>query len=359
MYSDSIYENGRDGLSDGNSLMEMINAETLIYSTFKRKSFIINQLIAPGLTVLAGAPKLGKSWLVLYLCTRISKGEPVWSMETRKGSVLYIALEDSLARLQDRMLTISDDTCPDLYFSTSCPDIQGGLITAIKDFVSRRPDTRMVVIDTFQKIRAQGMEMSYSNDYAETAVLKRLADELEICILLVHHTRKQGDSDCLNEISGTNGIAGCADTLMVLKREKRTERKATLFCTGRDIEDRELTLTLNRESCIWEYVSGALPEESIIPDEIKRIAGYIKKAGSFSGSNAEFSTLLQRECGISLSSSHIKRCMNKHREWLSDNGINFISLRTRDKRLLQIAYSADMDRFICDSGDAKAACDAR
>lgn len=334
--------------------IELIDAEALSMCSLKRQPFIINELLSPGLAVLAGAPKLGKSWLVLSMCQHIAEGKPLWGIETAGGSVLYIALEDSKARLQDRLLTITDEPSPKLKLATACGGLGEGLEDAVTYFVDAHPDAKLVVIDTFQMIRMQGREMSYSNDYSETSALKKLADRLHICILLVHHTRKLGDSDTLNEISGTTGIAGCADTLMVLKKPRRTDNKAVLYCTGRDISDRELTLELDRETCTWKHVSGDLPKKRALPPEINIIQAFMKKITRFDGSNSEFAEQYRGYSKSDLSPAVLKRLMNRYRQELEDRGVTFISLKTHKGRILSVVYSEVYDLTLNPSGEQDA-----
>ena len=336
--------------------VELIDAETLSLSSFARPSFIIEQMLTPGLAVLAGAPKLGKSWLVLDICQQVASGEELWGLKTSGGSVMYVALEDSKARLQDRLLSITDHPSDRLFLTTACPSLSDGLEDAVCYFKERHPDAKLVVIDTFQMIRPTRSEVSYAGDYAETSQLKQLADRLGICILLVHHTRKMADSDTVSEISGTNGIAGSADTLMVLKKPKRTENKATLYFTGRDILDRELTLTLDRVTCRWKHVSGDLPRQRGLPKEIDQLYAFMRSVGVFEGNNSNFAERFSAFCKTQVSSAVLKRTMNRYRCELEDRGVTFISLKTHKGRLLHVIYSEKYDKTcqVTDDGEEQA-----
>ena len=161
-----------------------------------------------------------------------------------KGTTLYVSLEDTASRLQERLLSVTDEA-PNVFFTTFSFKIGEGLEEQIKSFVTDHPETALIVIDTFQMIRSTGSEVSYASDYNEIEVIKKLAEELKITILLVHHLRKQGDSDPFNMLSGTNGLAGGVDTLFVLDKSKRCSTNATLYCSGRDIEDREIELSFD------------------------------------------------------------------------------------------------------------------
>ncbi len=152
-------------------------------------------MLPQGVSILGGAPKIGKSWMV-HWCVRIAKGESVWNLPTEKGTVLYLCLEDSLARIQDRLNCITYEVPSNLFIATKSGSIVSGLIQQIQNFIITHTDTTLIVIDTFQMIR-NNSELSYANDYNDIGKLKQYADEMSISILLVHHLRKQGDSDPL------------------------------------------------------------------------------------------------------------------------------------------------------------------
>lgn len=211
---------------------DSIDGASLVEKDLPRKKFIINSLLASGLSIIAGSPKVGKSWLVLDWCVRIAKGKDVWNLHTDSGTTLYLSLEDDESRLQDRLTAITDEVPSNVHFVTDCSKLDERLEEQIQTFVDEHMDTVLIIIDTFQLIRSAKNDSSYSNDYLEVQKLKKLADELKIAILLVHHLRKQGDSDPINEISGTNGIAGCADALFVLK--KAIARRATQLYFARE-----------------------------------------------------------------------------------------------------------------------------
>ena len=325
------------------SRLSLINCEDLSDMRFRTKEYAVEGLLSPGLAVLAGSPKVGKSWLVLQLCMAVASGTPFLGMKVRQGTALYLALEDTHQRLQKRMLKMADDFPESLYFAVSCSSIGDDLTDELGCFMYDHPDTRLIVIDTFQKIRGEVSQMSYANDYSEVSWLKRLADRMNTCILLVHHTRKLGDSDAFNEINGTNGIAGSADTLMVLKKEKRTDRKASLFCTGRDIEDRELEIALSRGDCVWEVKSDSYspqPEQPL-SDDMKMLVRYVYRIRRFEGPNAQFTEAFNSFASLSLTPDVLKRRMNKSRYELENYDVQFLSSKTHGVRKLIIGYFPD------------------
>ena len=290
--------------------------------------------------MLAGAPKVGKSWLVLQLCMQIAKGEPFWDMKTQASDVLYLALEDSLQRLQRRLLTFTAEPSPRLHIGLSCSPLSGELKKELTRFVIDHPLTRLIVIDTFQMVRGNVQQVSYANDYAQTSELKKLADSLNICILLVHHTRKMADSDHFNEISGTNGIAGCADTLLVLTKEKRADRKALLSCTGRDIEDLELELELDRLSCRWRCKTplNDVFSKPKTPPILRGLVEFMKKQKSYEGPNKAFAGMFGSFLGEQVNMAQLSRKMSYFRYELEDMGVSFMMTRNASERGIIIVY---------------------
>mgnify|MGYP002795435053 FL=1 len=144
------------------------------------------------------------------------------------------------------------DSAGSLYLSICAKQLGNGLDKQLKGFVQEHKDTRLIIIDTLQKIReAGGDKYSYANDYEVITGLKQFADESGVCLLLVHHTRKQQADDRFDMISGTNGLLGAADGAFLLQKERRTDNAATLDISGRDQQDQRLYLTRDEERLVW------------------------------------------------------------------------------------------------------------
>lgn len=249
--------------------LQAIDGATLMGLYLEPTRFCVDTLLPQGVCFLGGASKIGKSWMVLDWCVRIAKGEPVWGLSTQKGTTLYLCLEDTLRRVQDRLQRITDEVPGNAYFSAQAETMAGGLLEEIRRFVGQHPDTVLVVVDTFAVVRALGGDQTYGSDYQEVRQLKALADELKITLLMVHHVRKLGDSDPLNRLSGTTGIVGAADTVLILERSHRSAGCATFYATGRDTEYREMELRFHRETCSWELLSDTLEQpEKRLPQEM-------------------------------------------------------------------------------------------
>lgn len=160
---------------------------------------------------------------------------------------------------------------PWFYFSTDIVTLEEGLLELLDEHIQKHPETKLIIIDTFQKIRGQGLrgERWYDHDYREAGMIKEAMDKKGISVLFVHHTSKTKDKDDpFNEITGTNGISGVMDTMFVIKRTARNVQQATLHITGRDIEQNEILIRLNENTCQWEYMGNAdeLAKEEAIFD---------------------------------------------------------------------------------------------
>ena len=199
--------------------LHTINAEDLQNRTYEPTHFLVDELIPEGLHILAGAPKIGKSWLALWLCLCVAQGQTLWNFATTQGEVLYLSLEDSFQRIQTRLFDLTEDAPPTLHFAIIADTLKHGLEQQIEQFLAEHPTTKLVVIDTLQRVRSAGSDSNlYANDYQEIGLLKKLADKRHIAILLIHHLRKLHDDDPMNMISGSTGLSGAADSTFVLQK---------------------------------------------------------------------------------------------------------------------------------------------
>ena len=161
--------------------LETIDADTLLGIPYEPPAFVVEDLLPQGLHLLAGAPKIGKSWLALWLCLRVAQGQPLWDFATRPCEVLYLCLEDSFQRIKNRLFDLTEDAPPALHFAVMAEQLRSGLVEQIEQFLREHPATGLVVIDTLQSIRGAGSEVnSYASDYQDIGVLKALADRHRI-----------------------------------------------------------------------------------------------------------------------------------------------------------------------------------
>ena len=271
--------------------LHLISADTLFYQPLDHPKMLIDGILSNGLAILSGDSKIGKSWMVLWLCLKISQGEPVWGLPTAKTDVIYLALEDNDWRIQQRMQDLVDIPPDNLHFGFSCGKLGAELESQIKAVLEDNPNTGLLFIDTLQMVRdnVSSRVNAYAQDYKDLSALKKIADDHKMCIFLVHHNRKEHDgSNVFNDMTGSTGIAGVADTCMVLRKEDRFGNDAVLSITGRDIEEKRLKLVMRKN--VWE-VTEALDTSALrrerIPQFLFQIADYLLKEKSFTGTMEE------------------------------------------------------------------------
>ena len=316
----------------------MYSCAYIMDTQLKSNPYIVEHLLYPGLYILAGAPKIGKSWLALDLCLSVAEGEPFLKHETHRGQVLYLALEDSLLRLQNRLYEFTEEPVEGLQFSTLAKTIGGGLEQQLEDAKRRLPDLRLIVVDTLQKVR-RTVDVKYGSDYSELGALKSVADKLGVAILLIHHTRKEHDSDPFNMISGTTGINGCADGSFVLTREKRSENASILYCTGRDIESAELSLRF--EGHRWTVTDEVEPHKR---DTFSfAVHDLMSEQGSFRGTATQLSELLRNRFGKEYVPSWLTRNLIQHTDELLSCGVSFRLVRVHGYREIELKYDRQGD----------------
>ena len=325
--------------------LAVIDGKNLSALDCEPPKFIISRILPTGLSILSGSPKVGKSWLALWLCQQVSRGEPVWAFDTLKCSVLYLALEDTVDRLHFRLSHITEEGSADSYFATDAASISGGLPVQLEKFMQDRADTGLIVIDTLQRIRGAAMEnkSGYAFDYEDMNIVKAIADKLKIAVLLVHHTRKLPDSDPFNTVSGSTGLTGSADTMFVLEKEKRAENKAVLHITGRDVEDMQINLEFDREMKIWKFVSFASGGDNPAEKLIAAVASFLSDGKSFNGTMSELlDALTAIDSSIVLKPNTLSRSLKEYALTLEKRyKVKMDFTRTKDARTISLSVGDD------------------
>lgn len=317
--------------------LKTVSGEALMNMEFPPVRMIVERFLPQGLHLLAGAPKTGKSWLTLLLCLKVSNGESLWNLPSQKGTVLYLCLEDSLNRIQERMSDLTDAAPPNIYFATMAETINEGLAKQIEEFKTEHPDLILVAIDTLQCIRNVSGDMNaYARDYADTKILKQIADEHGIAILLIHHLRKQGDSDIFNMISGTTGLTGGVDGSYILERDPKRPYHAKLRAKGRDIEEINFTLEFDKETHIWNFVSDDSDDPFSLADDkdIGVVIDFIKVEKTFEDKASELAKKIKTNTRPNI----LSRKLWQNKMALSAMGITVKRPRSSDKRGLSLTY---------------------
>ena len=328
--------------------LNTINGAALMSQPLRPPNFVVDSLLAQGLHILAGSPKVGKSWLALWLAVAIAKGERIWNMPTRQGTTLYLCLEDSVLRIQNRLFEITEDAPDSVHFCTECAIIGQGLKEQMEAFLSEHPDTTLVIIDTLQMIRPVHdatyalleRRTHYANDYRDLSVLKRLADKRGIAILLIHHLRKEKAEDVFHRISGTTAISGAVDSSFTLVEERRGSGRARLTCVGRDIEYRELELRRGEDN-VWELVSDS--REQPETHMVSLLSDLLKVQREWIGTPTELSQRIDPDGRVGVTPKKVSRMILKSIEALGEIGITAVTRRSNGRRIIELRRAESDD----------------
>ena len=333
--------------------LQTVDVETLLSTPLPKTLYIVEGLIPQGVNIVCGDGKIGKSWLMLWLGIQVSKGLPVWGFATKKCDVLYLALEDPFSRLQERLFRLTENAEAPLNFRLAIMSSQIGigLEEQLQDYLNTFPNTKLIMIDTLQKVRdgngTTGKNGMYGNDYDDISYLKRIADKNGVAIILVHHLRKLKDSNNpFNQISGSTGIMGAVDTAYLLKRQPDSPI-GTFIANGRDIGMMEITLRF--EDLIWKLVEvkdQEMIEKEAVPSFLLRLVDYLSENDEWVGTATELLDLLHdNETNPNMVTKSLTRFTY---DFLADKHIKYSSKRTNTKRLIKLKRSDDSD-----NGDAK------
>jgi hypothetical protein len=237
-------------------------AADLLAENLPEPRWAIEGILPEGLTLLAGKPKLGKSWLCLGVALAVaSGGQALGKLRVEPGEVLYLALEDTKRRLKSRLEKLLGTSAPPpgLHLAHAWERMDRGGGAALVEWLDGHRSCKLVVIDTwarFRPVKVRGGN-DYEQDYDHAAQLKAVADGRQgLALFCTAHCRKLGSDDPLEEVSGTFGFTGAADGVLVMRRE-RGQHDAALFVTGRDIDEAELALTWDKKACTWSLGGDA------------------------------------------------------------------------------------------------------
>jgi hypothetical protein len=261
----------RPTLTSGAKLLDM---------QFEPVRYVVPNYIAEGATILAGRPKLGKSWLALEMAIAVATGGTcLGGVECEQGDVLYLALEDNLRRLQsrmDRLMPAGTRGPANLDFATEWARANDGGLEDIRQWLVEHNNARLVIVDVLAQFRPArgGKEQLYDSDYGAVKALQALAMEFGVAIVIIHHTRKGGsDGDAFEKVSGTLGLSGAADTTLILDRDGNG---CTIYGRGRDIPEIETAVSFDRDTCKWAILGQAAEVRKT--DERKAILRALEEA---------------------------------------------------------------------------------
>ena len=239
----------------------VFTAAALRTMQYPEVSYVVPGIIPEGLTILAGRPKIGKSWMALDLAIGVATGKDVLgAVRVEQGDVLYCCLEDNPRRLQRRitkLLSPFNGEWPErLTLATRWRRLDQGGVEDIGAWCDSVPSPRLVLLDTLAGVRPMrsGTDTLYEGDYKALRDVHRLANDRGMGVAALHHTRKMEAEDPVDTISGSLGTAGAADTCLILAR---TSKGTTLYVRGRDIEEGERAIIFGTENCKWTLLGDA------------------------------------------------------------------------------------------------------
>lgn len=320
--------------------IQIMTMPELMETRFRVRPAVIDGLLPAGTYLLAGAPKIGKSFLVLQMAYQVSMGAPFLGFSSRQGTVLYLALEDTCERLQKRLAQMTEQDSEHLILSVFSETLDEGLTERLSDFWSEHTDTVLIIIDTLQRVRGRTPDNgSYAADYD---TLARLKEFYGVTVLVVHHTRKEGAEDVFNMISGTNGLMGAADGALILYKDKRTASDAVLEAVGRDQQQIRLHISFDTAHLCWALVeveTGRLKEP---PDPLVELVFRLVNGEnpSWNGTATELAQCLSKmDSSQSFTPNWIVRTLNAQQDTLLRKyDIRYVAHRTREGKSLSLRW---------------------
>ena len=289
--------------------LHTISMTELYQTAYQSRPPIIDGLLYAGAYILAGAPKIGKSFLVAQIAYHVSTGKALWDYEVHPGTVLYLALEDDFQRIQSRMFMMYGVNDTDrLHFATAAGKIGNGLDEQLENFVREHPDTRLIIIDTMQKIREVGGEAySYASDY---------------------------------EISGTTGLLGCADGSLLMQKKKRTALEATIDVVGRDQQDQILYLKKDADTQIWNLEKVENEPHKEPPDHVLEAVAKLVSAEQpvWTGSPSELADTVH----VGMAANALSKYLNvKSGRLLDEYRVHYENKVRHEGRRITLTYDAE------------------
>ncbi len=338
--------------------LETICAKDLLTRPIEPVRFTIDAILPCGLFILAGSAKIGKSWLALDMSNCVAGGDTFWHFLVAQGDVLYLALEDNHRQLRERLNKVSlpcdRDADTDIHFVTAAKKLGDGLAEQLTIFLDAHPKTQLIVIDTLQYIRNNGIfSGSYSGDYHDMDILRAIIAGRELSMLLITHTRKTGDTDPLNLISGSTGLVGAVDGIFILEKNKRVSSAAKLTIANRDTESRQFELRFDKASCRWQFLEELRDEEEdddVAERELFEVLLLLLDAEhpTWQGTASElYAEIIHRNPLFTMSSLVLAKTLHHRTEVLhAQYGITCIFTRSKAARLIKLSRNiiiADCD----------------
>ena len=309
----------------------------LFKTTNEEQPFIVEDILPIGLALLGAPQKTGKTFLCLQLADCITSGKPFLNKKTLQGSALYLAFEDKQNNLKERLKTMKVESKDNFIIDILSPEKLFNLDERIHKQMIFNPDLRLVVVDTFAKIR-NSKERDYDSEYEESTYYHELAYKYGIVIVLVTHVRKELDENHpFDGIYGSRGLTAGADTIMVMYKKKYLNKERYLAFQGKEIADGEFTILLNDDH-VFEKTEKEFDE--IIDENISKVINFIIRVKTFEGSHESLCSKLL----LNLTGRQLQALLERNKEVLESSFIRYERLkRNRKARPIKLEYFGDDD----------------
>ena len=263
--------------------------------------------------------------------------------------MLYVSLEDTRQRIQQRLNDVTGGESGQLHIATEAELLGDGFEEQLTGFLIEHPDVGFVIIDTLQRIRqVKSEKYSYAGDYEVMTTLKNIADEFNITILLVHHTRKEESSDAFNMISGTTGLLGCADGALVLQKPSRLSPEATLDVTGREMADLQLKLRFNDQTKHWDFTEYGRDEPPQRDVMLESVQAFITGCHEWQGTATELLEILRDSLEPDIKPNILSRRLNASASKLEqDYGVDYRTSRGHKDKIIHLTDLTRVDASDC------------
>ncbi len=312
----------------------------------------INGFLCPGLYLFVGDPKIGKSFCMLQMAYQVSRGEPFLGFEVPSPSpVLYLALEDTEERLQDRLFRMFGTKITDnLHLAIKADKLDDQLIEQLKNFMYQCPETRLIIIDTLQKARKEmSNPCNYSADYEAIGKLKAFADERKVSLILVHHMRKQESSNKADMINGTNGLYGASDGAFLMYRKGNSDDELMIDVECRDLPPQSIRIVRDPITLVFNRVDedehNSEPKDYIL----EKVSALLSAERPVWVGTA---TKLIADIGIDMKPNSLSYYLNvRSRMLYSDYRIRYEKGRTSQTRAIRLTWIPPEEKHDTDDDD--------
>ena len=325
--------------------------KTLMSQTIEPLGFTIGSILPHGLFILGGSSKIGKSWLALDLCHTVANGGQLWDYPATQGEALYLALEDTPKRIQERLAKIApayDLNAPgSIHFVYRAQKLGEGLAEQLAEFLKDNPKTQLIVIDTLQYIRNNGkFNGTYSDDYRDMDALREIIRGRKLTMLLITHNCKSDASDPINKVHGSAGLTGAVDGIFVLEKNKRIGDMARLTISNRDTESYQFDIRFD-SNCRWEYIGETGKEENNHEHLCELINHMLDESPGWNGTATQLcAALTVLDPAFSTAPFALSKTLKAQQELLTQHSIICDFARNKTTRSIQLKRKSDQNATV-------------